>query len=74
MIQVEKNIDEIIRRLIKYIIHTSLIAFLLIYGPCQKLPIRDVIITTLSASCVFVLLDIYSPGIIVVDKKSTENN
>ena len=68
MIRIEKNVQEIIRRLIKYIIHTVLIAFLLIYGPCQKLDPKDVIITTLSASCVFVLLDIYSPGITFIEK------
>jgi hypothetical protein len=69
MIQIETNVQEIIRRLIKYCIHTILIVFLLVYGPCKKLESKDVIVTTLATSCVFVLLDIYSPSVVVLEKK-----
>ena len=68
MLNIEKNLNEILRRLLKYIIHTALIAIMLIYGPCNKLSTKEVITITLSASCIFVLLDIYSPGIVVVKK------
>ncbi len=69
MIQIEKNLNEIIRRLIKYILHTILIATLLNYGPCNKLTHKEIITLTLCASSVFILLDVYSPGIIIIDKK-----
>ena len=69
MIQIEKNMQEIIRRLIKYVLHTILIAVLLNYGPCNKLTGKEVIILTLSASSVFILLDIYSPGVVIIDNK-----
>tara|TARA_B100001248_G_scaffold259843_1_gene246712 strand:- start:1990 stop:2202 length:213 start_codon:yes stop_codon:yes gene_type:complete len=69
MIQIEKNTQEIIRRLIKYVLHTALIAILLSYGPCNKLSNQEVITLTLCASSVFVLLDIYSPGVVVIDNK-----
>jgi len=68
MLNIERNLNEILRRLVKYIIHTALIGIMMIYGPCNKLSTREVITITLSASCVFVLLDIYSPGIVVVKK------
>ena len=38
----EKNLNEIIRRLIKYILHTILIATLLNYGPCNKLTHKEI--------------------------------
>ena len=63
MINIEKNKNEIIRRLTKYIIHTILILVLLTYGPCTKLNTNEIILLTLSISCLFCLLDIYSPNI-----------
>ena len=68
MIKIEQNKNEITRRLIKYILHTLLIIVLLKYTPCYPIPNKDVISLTLSASILFSLLDIYSPGIIYINK------
>jgi len=68
MIKIEQNKNEITRRLIKYILHTLLIIVLLKYTPCSPIPNKDVISLTLSASILFSLLDIYSPGIIYINK------
>lgn len=70
MLHIEKNLNEILRRLIKYILHTILIMGMLIYGPCNKLTTTEIITITLSASCIFVLLDIYSPGIQFIQNKN----
>lgn len=67
MINIEKNKNEIIRRLIKYIIHLILILVLLIYGPCNKLTTNEIMTLTLSISCLFFLLDIYSPNITIIN-------
>ena len=66
MINLEKDKNEIIRRLIKYIIHVILVMVLLLYGPCNKLEMNEVLILTLSLSCLFFLLDIFSPNITIL--------
>ena len=62
MINIEKNKNEIMRRFIKYIIHTILV-FILLQHDQFKLTNQNIIIIALSMSCLFFLLDIFLPSI-----------
>ena len=69
MIIFEKDFSEIKRRLIKFVLYSMLIHFIVINIPCKKLTLRDSTLITLSSCCIFILIDIHIPSISINNKQ-----
>lgn len=67
----EKDLSEIKRRIIKFVLYSILIHFIIINIPCRKLPLRDSTLITLSSCCIFILVDIHIPSVSI---NNNQNN
>ena len=57
------DIQEILKRVIKYLIEGAAVALAMFIIPKKKLPIEEVLLVALSAALIFALLDAFSPAI-----------
>ena len=69
MIIFEKDLFEIKRRIIKFVLYSILIHFIILNIPCRKLSLRDSTLITLSSCCIFILIDIHIPSITINNKQ-----
>lgn len=68
MIIFEKDLSEIKRRIVKFVLYSILIHFIILNIPCRKLSLRDSTLITLSSCCIFILIDIHIPSITINNK------
>lgn len=69
MIDFENNLSEINRRLIKFTLYCVLIYYILVNIPCNKISQKETILIMLSSCCIFILIDIHIPSIIIYNNK-----
>jgi hypothetical protein len=65
------DINELIKRLIKYLIEGLMVAIAAFAIPKRSLNIEELISISLTASCTFAILDTYVPTIAVSAKQGT---
>jgi hypothetical protein len=63
------DINELLSRVIKYVIEGVAVALALLVIPRKSLPMDEVLTITLSAAAVFAVLDIFSPSMGVVSRQ-----
>jgi len=68
MIIFEKYLFEIKRSIVKFVLYSILIHFIILNIPCRKLSLRDSTLITLSSCCIFILIDIHIPSITINNK------
>ena len=56
------DIQELLTRLVKYIIEGLAVAIAAYYIPRNKLNVEDIVIIGVTAAAIFAILDIYSPS------------
>jgi hypothetical protein len=61
-------------KIIKYLVHGLIIALLVRWTIVQKVSLLDILIISLGASSAFILLDLYSPHIIINKCKNNKYN
>ena len=62
-LQTSFDVQEIIKRAIKYLIEGGSVAFVAYAIPKSKLNIEEIVIIALVAACVFAILDMFAPSI-----------
>ena len=62
-LQTSFDVQEIIKRAIKYLIEGGSVAFVAYAIPKSKLNIEEIVIIALVAACVFAMLDMFAPSI-----------
>lgn len=65
------DINELIKRLIKYLIEGLMVAIAAFAIPKRSLNIEELISIALTASCTFAILDTYVPSIAISAKQGT---
>jgi hypothetical protein len=63
------DINDLLSRVIKYVIEGVAVALALLVIPRKTLPMDEVLTITLSAAAVFAVLDIFSPSMGVVSRQ-----
>jgi hypothetical protein len=63
------DINDLLSRVIKYVIEGVAVALALLVIPRKSLPMDEVLTITLSAAAVFAVLDIFSPSMGVVSRQ-----
>ncbi len=63
------DINDLLNRVIKYVIEGVAVAFALVFIPRKALPMDEVITVTIAAAAVFAVLDIFSPSMGVVSRQ-----
>ncbi len=63
------DINDLLNRVIKYVIEGVAVAFALVFIPRKPLPMDEVITVTIAAAAVFAVLDIFSPSMGVVSRQ-----
>ena len=66
---IETNFEEIIKRLIKYIIEGLAVALAARYIPAYKIETEDILMISLTAASIFAILDMYSPSIAIAARQ-----
>jgi len=62
-LQTSFDVQEIIKRAIKYLIEGGSVAFVAYAIPKSKLNVEEIVIIALVAACVFAILDMFAPSI-----------
>tara|TARA_B110001450_G_C17197424_1_gene309931 strand:+ start:68 stop:340 length:273 start_codon:yes stop_codon:yes gene_type:complete len=62
-LQTSFDVQEIIKRAIKYLIEGGSVAFVAYAIPKSKLSTEEILIIALVAACVFAILDMFAPSI-----------
>jgi|TARA_B110000211_G_scaffold223561_1_gene273577 hypothetical protein len=62
-LQTSFDVQEIIKRAIKYLIEGGSVAFVAYAIPKSKLSVEEIVIIALVAACVFAILDMFAPSI-----------
>jgi len=62
-LQTSFDVQEIIKRAIKYLIEGGSVAFVAYAIPKNKLNVEEILIIALVAACVFAILDMFAPSI-----------
>jgi hypothetical protein len=69
-VNIEKmDINDLLNRVIKYVIEGVAVALALVFIPRKALPMDEVITVTIAAAAVFAVLDIFSPSMGVVSRQ-----
>ena len=63
------DINDLLNRVIKYVIEGVAVALALVFIPRKALPMDEVITVTIAAAAVFAVLDIFSPSMGVVSRQ-----
>jgi hypothetical protein len=63
------DINDLLNRVIKYVIEGVAVALALVFIPRKSLPMDEVITVTIAAAAVFAVLDIFSPSMGVVSRQ-----
>jgi len=67
----EFNIQEIVKRALKYLIEGFAVAVAAYYIPKKKMSFEEVIMIAITAAATFALLDVYSPSIASAARQGT---
>ena len=62
-IQSAFDLQEIVKRAVKYLIEGAAVAFAAFYIPENKLPMEQVVTIAMTAAATFALLDLYAPSV-----------
>ncbi len=63
------DINDLLTRMIKYVIEGVAVALALVFIPKKALPFDEIITVTIAAAAVFAVLDIFSPSTGVVARQ-----
>jgi hypothetical protein len=63
------DINDLLNRVIKYVIEGVAVALALVFIPRKALPMDEVITVTIAAAAVFAVLDIFSPSMGAVSRQ-----
>lgn len=56
------DVNELLSRLIKYVIEGVAVALALVFIPTKPLPMGEIMTVTIAAAAVFAVLDIFTPS------------
>tara|TARA_Y100000590_G_C15656450_1_gene990825 strand:+ start:1420 stop:1701 length:282 start_codon:yes stop_codon:yes gene_type:complete len=62
-IQSSFNLNEILKRIVKYLIEGAAVAAAAFYFPNPKLPMEQVVTIAMTAAATFALLDLFAPSV-----------
>jgi hypothetical protein len=60
---IEMDVNELLTRVIKYVVEGVAVAVALVFIPRKPLPMDEILTVTVAAAVVFAILDIFSPSI-----------
>jgi hypothetical protein len=60
---IEMDVNELLTRVIKYVVEGVAVALALVFIPRKALPMDEILTVTVAAAVVFAILDIFSPSI-----------
>jgi hypothetical protein len=63
------DINDLLTRVIKYVIEGVAVALALVFIPKKSLPMDEIMTVTIAAAAVFAVLDIFSPSMGVVSRQ-----
>lgn len=67
----EFNIQEVVKRALKYLIEGFAVAVAAYYIPKKKMSVEEVIMIAITAAATFALLDLYAPSIATAARQGT---
>ena len=65
------DVNELLSRVIKYVIEGVAVALALVFIPTKPLPMGEIMTVTIAAAAVFAVLDIFSPSMGVTARQGT---